>query len=38
MRMSMREEALGKFVSLIPEGIKGRLRAIEKRITEVLKE
>jgi len=36
--MSMREEALGKFVSLIPEGIKGRLKALKERIGEVLKE
>jgi hypothetical protein len=37
MKMSMREEALGKFVSLILEGIKGRLKVIENRIREALR-
>lgn len=36
--MNTTERAFRKFVSLIPEGIKERLRSLKDRITEVLKE
>ena len=36
-KVSMKERAFRKFVSLIPEGIKARLRPIKERIAEVMK-
>ena len=35
---NLKTRAFGKFVSLIPEGIKARLIAIEKKIKEVIEE
>ena len=36
--MNMKEEVTRKFESLIPGPVKARLRAIEKRIREALRE
>jgi hypothetical protein len=36
--MNMKEKAFRKFVSLIPESLKGRLNALMERIKEVLRE
>ena len=36
--MNTKERAFRKFASLIPEGIKERLRPLRDRITEVMKE
>jgi hypothetical protein len=36
--MNMKEKAFRKFVSLVPESVKERLKPLRDRITEVLKE
>jgi hypothetical protein len=36
--MNMKERVFRKFVSLIPEGIRERLKPFKDRITEVLRE